>query len=280
MAVGRVLVTGGTGKTGSHVVRGLREAGIDVVAGSRSASSSAGEVKFDWSDERTHANALAGVDAVYLVAPALVLDPVTPMLDFVRRAVGAGARRFVLLSSSAIDEGGPAMGQVHAALKGLAPEWAVLRPSWFMQNFTEGHHGDSIRRTDEIYSATGSAGVAFVDAADIAAVAVGCLTAERLENGAVVITGPSSPTYDEVAKIVASATGRPVRHVALSEAELAERFAAQGMPQDYSAFLAGLDAFLATGAEARVTDTVERFTQRRARSFEEFAAANAEAWRR
>lgn len=58
------------------------------------------------------------------------------MVPFLQRARAAGVHRAVLLSSSAIASGGPAVGQVHQALPGLFEQWAVLRPSWFMQNFT------------------------------------------------------------------------------------------------------------------------------------------------
>lgn len=46
-----------------------------------------------------------------------------------------GVKRFVLQSSTAIEEGGPAMGKVHTLLKERGDRgeigWAVLRPSWF-----------------------------------------------------------------------------------------------------------------------------------------------------
>lgn len=58
------------------------------------------------------------------------------MLPFLRRARAEGVRRAVLLSSSAILAGGPAVGQVHAVLPGIFDEWAVPRPPWLMQNFT------------------------------------------------------------------------------------------------------------------------------------------------
>lgn len=98
------------------------------------------------------------------------------MVPFLRLAAAAGLRRVVLLSSSAIERGGPGVGQVHAVLPGLVAEWAVLRPSWFMQNLTGSHLlGDGIRERGTITTATGAGRVALIDAADIAAVAVAVL---------------------------------------------------------------------------------------------------------
>ena len=89
------------------------------------------------------------------------------MGPFIERAIAAGACRFVLLSSSLIaEEGGPAMGAVRALLRGGAPGWAVLRPSWFMENFFVGQHAATIRDEDAIYSATDDGLSAFIAVED------------------------------------------------------------------------------------------------------------------
>ena len=42
-------------------------------------------------------------------------------------------RRFVLLSATSVNPGGPMMGEVHEYLRGLeGVEWTVLRPAWFV----------------------------------------------------------------------------------------------------------------------------------------------------
>ncbi|WP_432114696.1 hypothetical protein [Streptomyces sp. S1] len=74
-----------------------------------------------------------------MILPVGEPDPAGVVLPFLRKARAAGVRRAVPLNSSAIPEGGPAMGQVHQALPGVFDEWVVLRPSWFMQNFTIDH---------------------------------------------------------------------------------------------------------------------------------------------
>lgn len=271
-----VLVTGGTGKTGRAVAAGLARRGIACRIAARTPSRTT--VPFDWMDSETHADALIGVDAVYLVAPVGVLDPLPAMSGFVSRAIASGVRRFVLLSSSAIPIDGPAMGQIHRMLANEAPEWAVLRPSWFMQNFTEGHHGDTIRKEGKIFSATAEAAVAFIDAEDIGEVAAACLASESALNDGVVLTGPSSLSYDEVAALISAYAGREIAHVKLKPTELAKRFAAFGLDADYAEFLARLDAFLASGSEARTTTAVRELAGRAPRSFAAFAARHTHSW--
>ncbi len=189
------------------------------------------------------------------------------MLPFLRRARTAGVHRAVLLSSSAIPEGGPAVGTVHQALPGLFEQWAVLRPSWFMQNFTGTHmHARSIRDEGVIRTAAGSGRVGFVDAEDIAAAAVRALTDEQAPNTDLVLTGPEALGYDDIASIVTEVTGRAVVHRRLSYEEMRDRLTAQ-LPVEFAAMLAGLDRAIAEGAEDRVTDTVQHLTGRPARTF-------------
>jgi ergot alkaloid biosynthesis protein len=268
-----VLVTGGTGKTGGRVARRLAEAGHPVRIGSRSA-----EVPFDWLDPSTYDAALSGVDRVYLVAPP-VEDPYPVMTSFARRAMDRGVRRFVLLSASSLPEGGPMMGAVHRSLRETAAEWAVLRPTWFMQNFSEGPHATTIREEGRIYSATGAGRVPFVDAVDIAEVAYRALTDELSHNTDHLITGPRALTYAEAADAIGEAMGRPVAHVNLTESELAEHWVRHGLPPEYAGLLAAMDIAIAKGSEDRTTDTVLRVTGRPPKDFREFARESAEAWK-
>ena len=276
----KILVTGGTGKTGRAVVQGLLRRGqsVQVAARKPAQDSNADWVRFDWAAPESFEPTLNDIGAVYLVAPPLVVEPVASMQVFIEKALAKGVRRFVLLSSSAIPEGGPATGQVHALLKERAPEWVVLQPSWFMQNFTEGHHADSIRTESKIYSATGGARVAFIDAADIGETAAVCLSEEKARNKALILTGPGSMSYDDVADHISGAANLKIEHVALNQVQLTQRLVSIGMPQDYAAFLASLDAFLAAGSEDRTTDTVELITGFPPRAFAAFASGAADTW--
>ncbi|MYX94289.1 NmrA family NAD(P)-binding protein, partial [Streptomyces sp. SID486] len=230
-------------------------------------------VAFDWHAPDTHAAALDGVDRVYLVPPPGDPDPAAVMLPFLDRARRAGVRRAVLLSSSAVPAGGPATGAVHRALPGLIEEWAVLRPSWFMQNFTGAHaHADSVRREGVLRTATGNGRVGFVDAEDIASVAARALTDEHAPDTDLVLTGPEALSYDEVAALLTEVTGRTVVHHRLSCERLRDLLAAQ-LPPEFAAMLAGMDRDIAAGAEDRVTDTVRAVTGRPPRSLRAHLAA-------
>lgn len=268
-AAGAILVIGATGTTGSRTAAQLASAGHRVRAASRKAAPVPGAepVRFDWYDPATHPATLDGADRVYLIPPPGDSGPAAVMLPFLRRARAAGVQRAVLLSSSAVPPGGPAAGAVHQALPGLFAQWAVLRPSWFMQNFTGTHaHARSIREDGAIWTAAGDGRVGFVDAGDIAAVAVHALTAEQAPDTDLVLTGPETLSYDDIAAIITGLTGRPVTHRRLSAEQLRSRLT-RDMPPEFARMLAAMDLTIADGAEDRVTGTVQRLLGRPPRSF-------------
>ncbi|WKE67734.1 NmrA family NAD(P)-binding protein [Streptomyces sp. WP-1] len=266
---GTTLVIGATGTTGGRTAAQLTAADHRVKAASRRATPVTGAepVAFDWYDPATHPAALDGADRVYLIPPLGEPDPAAIMLPFLQQARAAGVRRAVLLSSSAIPSGGPAVGTVHQALPDLFDQWAVLRPSWFMQNFTGAHaHSHSIRDEGILWTATEDGRVGFVDAEDIAAVAVRALTDEQAPDTDLVLTGPEALSYDDIATAITDVTGRPVLHRRLSYEQMRDRLATQ-LPLEFAAILAGMDRAIAEGAEDRVTDTVQRLTGRPPRTF-------------
>jgi uncharacterized protein YbjT (DUF2867 family) len=269
-----VLVVGATGTTGSRVAAGLAGLGVPVRSATR-APRAPGQVRFDWTDPGTHRAALDGVDAVYLVPPVGEADPVPLVEPLLHRAVGLGVRRVVLLSSSAVTARTPGLGALPTLVRAAGPEWAVLRPSWFMNNFTGGHPVAEGVRAGEIVTATGSGRVGFVDAGDIAAVAVRALVDERPHDTDHLITGPEALSYAAAAATITEVTGRRVTHRPVGEAELVARLSAY--PPGFARVLAALDAGIAAGGEDRVSDTVARVTGRPPRHFRDFVRAELAA---
>ncbi len=272
-----ILVTGGTGKTGSRVVEQLKAKGVSPRVGTRSPKGE-NDARFDWKDPSTFDAAFEGVRAVYLVAPTDTVDSLGAMQPGLEAALSAGVQRFVLLSASSLEEGGPMMGAVHAWLRSNAPEWAVLRPTWFMQNFSELHHRDPIRDESAIYTATDDGRVGFIDAGDIAACATALLVTPSVENTGYVLTGPEAISYDVVAETLSNQLGRKITHHRLTVDELAERHQSLGLPEEYARTLAAMDGVIAGGSEDRVTDSVLKLTGSRPTSIDQFVQQNMEAW--
>jgi uncharacterized protein YbjT (DUF2867 family) len=269
-----VLVLGGTGKTGRRVADRLRAAG----ATARTAARSGGDVRFDWDDPATHDAALVGADALYLVPPALRLDFAPAVAALLDRAQAAGVRHVTFLSARGVEHLPPevALRAVEldlAARAGLTH--AVLRPGWFMQNFDEGYFAGPIAADGVISAPTGDGAEAFVDAEDIAAVAVATLLDPAAHDGAgYTLTGPAALTFAEVAERIAAASGRPVEHRDTPAPEWIAATVAAGVPEPYAQLLAGLLGAVAGGAGAEVSGDVERVTGRPPRSFGDYLAAS------
>lgn len=245
------VVTGATGTTGRRVATALEAVGEPVRRASRSVSG------FDWADPATHDTAFDGAEALYLMAPVGEADPMPVVEPALRRALSRGLRRVVLLSSSLVEPSSTGYGAL-ASLVREAPEWTVLRPSWFAQNFTGDHPVAVGVRSGRVTSATGNGRVPFVDAADIAAVAVAALRGAA--PGEQLITGPAALSYDDACAVASRVVGHPVEHVSVAPDVLVDHLTDAGLPRPMAEVLAGLDELIAAGAEDRVTDVVERVT--------------------
>ncbi|MEB8339178.1 NAD(P)H-binding protein [Streptomyces endophyticus] len=271
---GTVLVTGATGRTGRRVADAARAAGLSVRAASRS-----GAVRFDWEEPGTWDEALRGADGAYLAFPTDIGAPDAADLvgALARRAVELGVRRLVLLSARGEEQALPA----EEALRGSGAQWTVLRCAWFQQNFSEGPLADQVRGGELAFAAPEALREPFIDATDIAEVAVAVLRepSGRYAGEVLDLTGPALLTWGEALAAVAAATGTEKRYVPLPDYGATLR--GFGVPEEEVAFLVELFATLLDGRNASVTGDVRRVLGREPRTFAEFAEreAAAGAWK-
>jgi uncharacterized protein YbjT (DUF2867 family) len=271
------LVLGGTGKTGRRVVERLEARGIPVRVGSRS-----GEPPFDWEDEATWAPALRDVGSVYVTYyPDLAVPGSVEAVRLVAElAVENGVRRLVLLSG----RGEPEAERAELALQEMvdaraSAEWTILRSTWFMQNFSEDYMLEHVL-SGEIRLPAGDVPTPFLDADDIADVAVAALSEDGHAGQLYELTGPRSLTFAEAAAEIAEATGREVRYVPVSLEEHAAEAAEHGVPDEVVELLTYLFAEVVDGRNASTTDGVQRALGREPRDFADYAreAATTGVW--
>jgi uncharacterized protein YbjT (DUF2867 family) len=276
-----ILVLGATGKTGRRLIPHLTARGATVRAASRQPGE--GRTRFDWNEPDTFDPALIGADAIYLVPPDLVEDATPMVAPFLDRALRAGVRRVVLLSSMGVEfpNEGPGSGRdrLEQRVKGSGMDWTILRPGGFNQNFSEGFLLPGILHAGAIATATGDGAVAFVDADDIAAVAAAALTEDGHHQATHVVTGPEALTFADAAAIIGKSAGRPIAHRQISAAELTQILCRAGLPANYAAIVVGNQEAIRDGLGARVTDVVERVTGRAAITFATYAERAAAAWK-
>ncbi|WP_242893053.1 NAD(P)H-binding protein [Actinomadura litoris] len=276
-----VLVTGGTGKTGRPLVDVLRRVGVPIRVASRHPSAHDPDaVRFDWDDPATHADALRGMDRIYLVPPVNSVDPMPRVGPFLDEAERLGVRRVVLLGSAIVLPDAPGPLELAERVRSR-PGWAVLRPSGFMQNFVGAHPvAERIRRDGEIHTAAGDGRLGWIDARDIAAAASALLTGPLDPGGPRdhLLTGPAALSYRDAAAIITARTGRPIRVRHIGVDELAGNYQAAGIPKVFATALAGVDAGIKAGREDLVSTAVLDLTGRPPRSFADFVQDHAGEW--
>ena len=260
---GRTLVLGATGKTGRRVVAGLQHAGVPVNLGSRSASP-----PFDWGREEGWDACLEGVEAVYVsYSPDLAVPGATDAIRaFVARAEDHGVRRLVLLSGRGEEE---AQACERIVQDGKA-DWTIVRASWFHQNFSEGAFVDMVL-AGQIRLPGSVASEPFVDADDIADVAVAALSEEGHAGEVYEVTGPRLLSFDEVAAELSQAIGRQVQFVALPHDDFVAGVRDSGAPREVVWMMDYLFSTVLDGRNAHLTDGVQRALGRPPRDFADFA---------
>lgn len=261
------LVLGGTGKTGRRVAERLAARGVPVRVGSRSA-----DLPFDWENDATWTPALQGVEAVYIsyypdIAIPGAVDAIRALTGL---AVELGVKRLVLLSGRGEEEAQRAEQVVQEA----GAEWTVVRSSWFNQNFSENYLLEPLL-AGEVVLPAGDVPEPFVDAADIADVAVAALTEDGHAGQIYELTGPRLLTFEEAVAEIAEATGREIRFVSVSVDDYAAALEELDVPADYTWLLTYLFREVLDGRNASLTDGVQRALGRPPRDFADYVRETA-----
>lgn len=281
-----ILVTGATGQTGRPLVAELLRRGAAVRALARGATAArvilGPEVEITEGDldrpETLHA-AVAGAERVYLLAPPHphLAAMEAAVIEMARRA---GVRHVVKHSAYDARPGARAeVARLHwageQALAASGLPYTILRGSMFMQNllmFAPLVVAEGLLAVP----ATGTGRGAFVDCADLAAVAAAVLTQDGHEGRTYLVTGPQALSMDDIAAQLSAALGRAIRRVEVSIEDAKASLHASGTPDWTIEQMEGSIRTLAAGETAEVTDVVADLTGRPPHTFAQFAHAFAD----
>jgi uncharacterized protein YbjT (DUF2867 family) len=258
-----VTIVGATGKTGRRAVQeGLRR-GWRVRAASRREPRDGEWERFEWDDRTTWAPAFRGSDAAYLLIPFNHPGAAETTPDLIQAAAHAGVRRIALLSSLDADHAAAddPLRVAEQALLDLPVTAAILRPTWFFDNFGDGSFA-AMTREGELRLPAGEAKIPFIHVRDVAAAAVATL-ADGAPSGIFPLTGPEAIDHAQLAAALTEALGRPISYVPAERSEFIELMVGRGFGRDYADFLADALIDVAEGRlEIPVYDTVERLCGR------------------
>ena len=278
----KALVTGASGGVGRSVLDGLLQKGVVVRALSRQPEklqvpAGVDRAAGDLNEPESLNGVFDGVSAVFLYAQG---NNLPALMATMKRA---GIEYVVLLST--IDATNEHDYAQHNRQRHLAVEnaiaaagfcYTVLRPGAFASNALR-FWRNSIVTEGVVRIPFPEAQQAPIDERDIAAVAVEALTTRKLDDQAVVLTGPTSMTQRQQLEIISSVAGRPIRIEVISEEEARPRLATI-IPRGYVNLLVSQwrDE---VGVPALVTDNVKRITGRPATPYTAWVERNADRFR-
>jgi uncharacterized protein YbjT (DUF2867 family)/ketosteroid isomerase-like protein len=278
-----ILVTGGTGNIGRHLVDHLRTTGAPFrVLARRTAAAGAllppgtDVVPGDLRDPGSLENALDGVDRVFLLWPWLKADGIDGV---VAALAGAGVRQVVYVSALGVTDDNRrtigVWGEVEQAVVDAGLGYTFLRSGGLATN-TLGWAG-AIRAGEPVRIPYPLAKRPLVHEADIAAVAAVALTDATHIGQSYVLTGPTVLSQADQVAAIGAAIDRPVRYAEQSPDEARAEMAAWAEPAWVEQALAYW-ASLVDRPEP-VTGTVEEILGRPARTFRRWAADHVDDFR-
>ncbi|MFI9718233.1 NAD(P)H-binding protein [Streptomyces sp. NPDC052396] len=282
-----ILVTGATGTIGRPLVDILHAEGANVRALTRDpqAAGLPADVEVTEGDPSlpgTVASSLEGVTSLFL-HPRAAGDGAAELLALARER---GVKRVVVLSAVNVDDDlavqpsryrGDRNKEVEEAAVGSGLEWVSLRSGPFAIN-TLHSWGSQIRAGDVVRGPYATFSEAPVHERDLAGVAARALLTDELIGRKMELTGPQPLTHEEMVATIGDVIGRPLRYLEIPPEAAAQSMLQHGFPEPF------VEALLAryareAGQTARLTDEVGKILGRPARTYAEWVADHAVAFR-
>ncbi|WP_327673417.1 NmrA family NAD(P)-binding protein [Kitasatospora sp. NBC_00458] len=278
-----IVIMGATGATGGATLRSLTGLGVPVRALSRDpARLLAGlddrtrplveAVAADAGDPRSLHVAFEGASQLFLT-----MENGPRQVEYELRAADlalwSGVEHVVKVSAPAAEPNSPVAisrghHRIEEHLRKSAATVTVLRPYAFMQKLLLLSPG--IAAAGLIHGAMGSARCNYVDCRDIGDVAATVLTNPDAAGGVYPLTGGRAYSYPELADLLGSLLGRPVRYLDLAPAELQAHLVGRaGMPDWLASHVVEIQQLAVERPEAP-DDAATRLTGRAPRTLESF----------
>jgi uncharacterized protein YbjT (DUF2867 family) len=284
-----ILVTGASGTVGRPVLGEVVKTGKPVKAmyrsaeDARSAPAGVATVIADFADRASLANALKGVDAIYLVC-----SPIPQLVELESNVIDACKQAGVayLALNSALGAGDYPKSfpswhrKVEDKLKASGLQYTIFRPNSFMQNIAA-YNAPSIRAQGAFYSAMGDAKLSLIDVRDIAAIVAKVLSNPAAFAGETIeLNGPEAFSCTEIAAKISRAAGRTVQFVNIPEAAQGKAMLDLGMPEwQVNALLELQQYYTVAGKGADVAPPIKEFLGRAPIKLDQYLNENKDIFR-
>ena len=264
-----ILIIGKNGKTGMRVNQRLQALGYATRPVSRSTTPA-----FDWENSATWRSAIEGTTTAYVTyQPDLAVPGAESTIkEFLRVATETGLEHIVLLSGRG-EEGAQ---RAEEALQASGISWNIVRASWFFQNFSESFMLEGIL-AGELVLPAGNTVEPFIDADDIADVAVATLTDPAHRNKLYEVTGPRALTFAQCIQEISDELGRPVKYTSVPVDAYINALREEGIPEDLQWLLHELFTVVFDGRNCNVMPGIEEALGRPATDFKTYVQKTIES---
>jgi len=266
------VVTGATGSLGRFVIEGLLEKvpADQITAVVRDTEKAAGfaarGVKIavaDYNEPETFEGVISAGDKVLLISGSEVQhDRVVQHKVVLGAAKAAGAA--LLAYTSAPGTLKAALADAHRgteeAILASGLPYTLLRNGWYNENYTE--NLAPVLEYNAVTQAAGEGKVASAARADYAAAAVAVLTGEGHENKTYELSGDTAWGFAEYAAELSKQTGKEIGYNGVPVDVYTGILTGAGLPENFAAILAGVDASIEKGELAGTSGDLSRLTGR------------------
>ncbi|NQZ79690.1 MAG: NmrA family NAD(P)-binding protein [Colwellia sp.] len=283
-----ILVIGGTGQVGSHLVDLLinYDSNFKLLARSPEKQEKLAEQGINSiigavGDEASLKFALAGIEQVFLLTSndPEMFDSQKQLIDL---AIETGIRKIVRLSAEPADaDCDMGMYSEHGKIDNYLIEadidHVILRPTYFLQNMAV-MHGGFIKENNMFAQYLGETKIPMIDTRDIAEAAFYSLRSDQFNNATYYLTGPKAVSFGDFATALSDKLQRKINYQNISYAQQEAGLKGAGIPDWVCDTVMKLFKKWAENEDHAVTDHFEKITGKKAIGIEQYIADHVTAF--
>jgi len=265
-----IVVTGATGQLGRLVVKSLLERGVpagQIIGAGRDldkikdfADQGLRTARIDFDDPAGLDAAFDGAQKVLLISGSEVGRRISQHRNAIDAAGRAGVDLLVYTSIAGADTATMSLADDHkgteAALRESGLPFALLRNSWYLENYT-GQLATTLQR-GVIYGSSGEGRISAAARADFAEAAAVVLSTEGQAGAVYELGGDEAFSQAELAAEITARTGTRVEYRDLPEVEYRQTLLDAGLPEPVATLLADVDRGVSRGELLVTTGDLSR----------------------
>lgn len=287
------LVTGAAGHLGraviNHLLTTYKVPASKIIAATRDPNKLA-DLKAkgvtvraaDFDDEAGLVKAFAGAERALIISTDSLAPGVRQRqhVSAVKAAEKAGVPHVLYTSIPKVETSTILFAPDHIATEqaianGKFKGWTVLRNNWYAENLFMSL--PEAFKSGTQYSASANGKIAYIARDDLARAAAAALASDATGKTTYTLTGAKEYTVDEIAALASKATGKALKVVQVSVADLTKGIVAAGLPEGLAKLFASFDDNTSKGGLSGVTSDYKKLTGAEPASLESWFASNAAA---